>query len=79
MAEGSEIEKVLPITTNEFFLSAYRSGARNVLAPSLMHPEFKTKQQAYRFAAWLVELAQMLDDEPLASSFAEIRQAIRNT
>src|ERR1700752_4744439 len=43
-------------------------------------PVFRTKQRAFRYAAWLVSLAEVLPDETGDShTFAEILEAIRNT
>lgn len=45
-------------------------------------PMFRTKQAAFRYAAWLIELADgQLPDELDAASptFDEVRNAIRNT
>lgn len=42
-------------------------------------PQFRTRQQAYRYAAYLVTLAENhLPDEEVASSFEEIKAAIEN-
>jgi hypothetical protein len=46
----------------------------------LFDPTFRTKQRAFRYAAWLVSLAEVLPDEPGDShTFEEILEAIRNT
>jgi hypothetical protein len=45
-------------------------------------PTFRTKQEAYRFAAWLVEMAEVhLPDEEGCElhTFEAVREAIRNT
>jgi len=45
-------------------------------------PTFRTKQEAYRFAAWLTEMAEVhLPDEEGAElhTFEAVRDAIRNT
>lgn len=44
-------------------------------------PTFRTRQQAYRFAAWLVEMAEMLPDEAgyEEHDFDVVRRAIRNS
>jgi len=50
----------------------------NTIRP-IAFPQFTTKQQAYRFAAWLVFMAEMLPDEPMDHTFLEIADAIKNT
>lgn len=45
-------------------------------------PEFRTKQEAYRYAAWLATLAEthLPDDKDSEShTFEEVQNAIRNT
>jgi len=45
-------------------------------------PTFRTKQEAYRYAAWLTEMAEVhLPDEEGAElhTFEAVRDAIRNT
>lgn len=44
-------------------------------------PTFRTRQEAFRYASWLIELADMLPDEEGCEShtFEEVRKAIRNT
>jgi len=43
-------------------------------------PLFRTKQSAYRFAGWLVTMAEMLPDEDERKlTFHQIVKAIRNT
>jgi len=44
-------------------------------------PTFRTAQQAYRYAAWLATMAEMLPDEAGAEehTFDAVRAAIRNT
>lgn len=43
------------------------------------YPVFRTKQAAYRVAAWLVALADVLPDEELPSAFDEVLNAVRDT
>jgi len=61
-------------TANEFGLGLQM----NTIRP-IAFPQFTTKQQAYRFAAWLVLMAEMLPDETLDHSFLEIGAAISET
>lgn len=44
-------------------------------------PTFRTRQEAYRYAAWLVSMAEILPDEEGCEThdFAAISAAIRNT
>lgn len=71
---------VLPLpdldTTNEFLLSAYAGGS--TIAPAF-HPKFSTRQQAYRFAAWLETMAETLPEEPGKATYDQVRAAIRWT
>ena len=39
---------------------------------------FRTRQAAYRFAAWLLCMADTLPDEPGEHEFDEILEAVRN-
>lgn len=64
-------------TGNDHFLGGNSSMG---IAPTLTGtPVFKTKQQAYRFAAWLITVAMILPDEPGEHSFDDVLQAIRST
>lgn len=38
-----------------------------------------SKQMAYRIAAWMKVYAELLDDEPLASTFEEVELAVHNS
>lgn len=59
--------------TNDFLY-----GARGkVLVPTVI-PICRTKQQAYRTAVWLKNLAEILPDEEVPSTFEEIDEAVRN-
>lgn len=44
-------------------------------------PQFRTRQDAYRYAAWLTELAEILPDKvgQEGVAFEQVRDAIRNT
>lgn len=68
---GEQIE-----TINEFGL-----GVREGLGiRPIAHPMFRNKQQAYRFAAWLMEMSEVLPDDSLgAHSFEQIREAIKRS
>lgn len=61
-------------TMNEFGLGLQMNSIRPIA-----FPQFTSKQQAYRFAAWLINMAEMLPDEPLDHTFDEVNEAIRNT
>lgn len=67
-------QKIEVNTANEFGLGLQM----NIIRP-IAYPQFQTKQQAYRFAAWLVNMAEMLPDEVFDHSFDEVNEAIRNT
>jgi len=58
-------------TFNEFGLGLQMNTVRPVA-----FPQFTTRQQAYRFAAWLVLMAEMLPSEEPNHSFIEIGAAI---
>lgn len=60
-------------TVNEFLIG-YQMGTLRFL----QYPEIKNKQQAYRCAAWLISMAEVLDDDPAANhSFEEILAAVQ--
>jgi len=59
--------------TNEFGLG----GQAGTIRP-IRYPEFTTRQQAWRFAAWLKLMARTLPEEPLDHTFEEIEDAIKN-
>ena len=64
-------------TDNDFMFGS--DGER--LAPMLV-VDIRTKQQAYRTAAWIETMGFILPDEDEGdnnSTYEEIRQAIRNT
>lgn len=74
-AEDLEATQAIEINTmNEFGLGLQMKTIRPIA-----FPQFTTKQQAYRFAAWLVFMAESLPDEMLDHSFLEIADAIKNT
>jgi len=41
-------------------------------------PTFRTKQEAYRYAAYLVSMAEVLPDEDGAHEFDEVLAAVQN-
>lgn len=64
-------------TQNDFLISS--NGA--TLAP-LLPVNIKSRQEAYRTAAWIVGMAIMLPldpDDPTDPTFEEVRDAIANT
>lgn len=61
-------------TANEFLLGMQGQE----IAPALL-PRLRSRQQAYRFAAWCALMGENLPDEPNGHSLQEIVQAIRNT
>lgn len=77
-------------TTNEWALSCAHNlpnhsmtkiGRGGFIAMRLSHVPlvFRTKQCAYRFAAWLITLAETLPDEDERQhTFEEILRAVRN-
>jgi hypothetical protein len=69
-----ETQEIKVDTANDFGLGLQMSTIRPIA-----YPQFKTKQQAYRFAAWLINMAELLPDETLDHSFDEVNEAIRNT
>lgn len=74
---SKELENTQPIevnTMNEFSLGMQMKTIRPIA-----YPQFTTKQQAFRFAAWLVFMAEMLPDETMDHTFLEIAEAIKNT
>jgi len=61
-------------TTNDFMI-----GGNNDYLTPLFPVKIATKQQAYRTAAWIKLLAEVLPDEEVGSSYEEIETAISNT
>jgi hypothetical protein len=61
-------------TSNEFAICASNKSIYPAFPPTL-----RTRQQAYRFAAWVVAMAEILPDEPQDDTFLDILHAIRNT
>lgn len=84
---NSIVEKV--DATNEYGLTAdknlenhsmSRIGRGSYVTPLIRDvPIFRTKQSAYRFAGWLVEMAETLPDEDdRAHTWEQIRKAIHD-
>lgn len=74
-AEELEATQEIQVNTmNEFGL-----GKQMDLIRPIAFPQFTTKQQAFRFAAWLVFMAETLPDETMDHTFLEIAEAIKNT
>lgn len=78
-------------TINEFMIStgenlpnhsaALMGRARFVRQSRPEVPTFRTKQMALRYAAWLVEMAELLpdDEDQPGVTFEQIRDAVRNS
>lgn len=95
--DGQKAENTVPvepyvITLNEYLLSSGQnlanhstslSGRGKFIRQSMPQmPTFRTKQEAYRFAGWLVTMAESwLPDEEGSENhtFEVVRDAIRNT
>lgn len=60
-------------TDNDFLLGANRGG----IVP-LAPVRIQTRQQAYRTAAWIEAMGEGLPEEDPASTYDEIRSAIRS-
>lgn len=67
--------------SNDLFISAATlNTGRRVVTPSFGIPFIITsKQMAYRAAAWIKVYGDLLPDEPLASTFEEVEQAVRKS
>lgn len=57
---------------NEFLLSVYKG----MIVTHFIAPQWRTKQQAYRFAAYLKLLSEILPDEEVPSTWDEVLAAI---
>jgi hypothetical protein len=61
-------------TENDFMIGGNLAG----ITPALpMH--IRTRQQAYRTAAWIKLMGELLDDEDPATPYEDIETAIANT
>jgi hypothetical protein len=74
-------------TTNEYALhsgtnmpnhSTTLSGRGKFVRTGAERPIFRTKQAAYRYAAWLLCLAEALPDEDDAVSFEQVLEAVES-
>lgn len=71
---NSVLAKQTPVdNTNDFGLGGQLDRIRPIA-----FPEFVTKQQAFRFAGWLILMAEMLPDESGNHTLEEIIEAIKN-
>lgn len=61
-------------TQNDFILAA----SNRAVAP-LLPVRITTRQQAYRTAAWLEAMGEMLPDDGTGDTYDTVREAIRNT
>lgn len=70
-------------TANEFLLGLSSISGQPAIEAAFIRPVFRSRQQAFRFAAWLATMAETLPDETPeathAHSFEEILAAIQNT
>ncbi len=78
-------------TTNDYLLGtgenlpnstwASRGQARYVTQILQELPVWRVRQDAYRYAAWLISLAEILPDSPEETgvTFEQVQDAIRNT
>lgn len=78
-------------TTNDFLLSSgenlpnhsmSRAGLGKFVHQALSdHPVWRTRQDAYRYAGWLLTLAEILPDSEGEEgvTFEQVKTAIRNT
>lgn len=72
-AATEETQEIEVNNTNEFGLGGQMDRIRPI-----MFPEFTTRQQAWRFAAWLKLMAETLPEETHNHTFEEIEEAIKN-
>lgn len=71
----SEINVTAVRTDNDFFIGANSAG----LMPTTLPMVIRTRQQAYRTAAWIKLMGEVLPDEEPASSYEDVERAIANT
>lgn len=84
----SEEDKPEPSTMNDFVLmtgnnafnhTTSMAGLASYVHP-LQHPTFRTKDAAYRFAAFLITMAEALPNETeFDYTFEEVLEAVRNS
>lgn len=83
-------EVVVPVNpVNEFILTSGQNlpnhsksiaGRGKFVRPALQNiPEFRTRQEAYRFCAWAITMADLLPDEDGAHTFEQVLEAVHNT
>lgn len=89
--DSKETEATAPDTTNDFGLCVGQNlpnhsmsiagRSKFVRQTHLRPPVFRTKQQAFRYAAWLIELADinLPNYEGVTHTFEEVRNAIQNS
>ena len=85
MKDSDESPELLPDpeppinTMNEFLLSSAGTAGMGAYIMPQFHPRFVSRQQAYRFGAWLETMAEVLPEEDGRHTYDQIRRAIRNT
>jgi len=62
------------ITDNDFAF-----GSNGITLAPLIPVRIETKQQAYRAGIWIKLMGEFLPDEPVASTWEEIQNAIEGT
>lgn len=62
---------------NHSFAAIGRAAFVRQGTPSL--PTFRTRQQAFRYAAYIISMAELLPDEAGEHTFEQVLDAIRNT
>jgi len=65
--------------SNEFMISLGSTPPDHKVIAPLRVPRFRTRQQAYRCAAWIVAMAEVLPNETDDDTFLDILDAIKNT
>lgn len=56
---------------------AMNGRAKYVMVGTIAVPLFRTRQQAYRFAAWLVTMAEVLPDEEQPDDWETVLEAVQ--
>lgn len=64
---------------NEFLVAYSGSRLGGAYVTPRIYPMLRTKQQAYRLAAWCATMGEQLPDETGAHTFEQIRDAVRNS
>ena len=65
---------LIPKIQNDFLI-----GTNGSVLASMLPVEIKTREQAYRAAAWIETMGITLPHEEKEATYEEIREAIRNT